>query len=155
MAEVPKLSLIDRRVRKIANARSVTLGLAITFVVLALVCAIVVRIVDEHDFPSLGLALWWSLQTVTTVGYGDVVPTTRVGRFVGGVELVLGVSFVAFLTAGVTSTVVERSRARNEERNQVRREGDVKTIMDALAETKTAIAALDGRLDAIESRLSA
>src|SRR6476659_7219346 len=94
-------ALAIRRVRRIANARSVTWGLAVTFVLLALVGAVVERIVDPHDFPTLGLALWWSLQTVTTVGYGDVVPTTNVGRFIGGIELVIGVSFIAFLTAGV------------------------------------------------------
>ena len=97
----PHESLIDRRVRKIANARSVTFGLAVTFVLLALVGAVVERIVDPHDFPTLGLALWWSLQTVTTVGYGDVTPTTQIGRLIGGIDLVLGVSFIAFLTAGV------------------------------------------------------
>ena len=50
-AKPPRESLIDRRVRKIVNARSVTLGPGVTFVVLALVGAVVMRIVDEHDFP--------------------------------------------------------------------------------------------------------
>jgi hypothetical protein len=57
--------------------------LALTFVALALVGAIVIRIADAHNFPSLGLAVWWALQTVTTVGYGDVVPSTSAGRVVG------------------------------------------------------------------------
>jgi voltage-gated potassium channel len=147
-------SLIDRRVAKIANARSVTIGLAITFVLLSLVGAVVIRIIDEHDFPSIGLAVWWSLQTVTTVGYGDVVPTTEIGRFVGAIELVLGVSFLTFLTAGVTSTVVERSRAGAEEANRARRERDTRTIVEALAETREAIAALERRLETIESKLT-
>ncbi len=108
-------SLIDRRVRKIANARSVTLGLATTFLGLALVGAVVMRIVDSHDFPTIGLALWWTLQTVTTVGYGDIVPTTHVGRIIGGVELVISVSFIAFLTAGVTSTVIQRGQTQAQE----------------------------------------
>jgi voltage-gated potassium channel len=146
-------SLIDRRVAKIVNARSVTLGLALTFVLLALVGAVVERIIDPHDFPSIGLALWWSLQTVTTVGYGDVVPTTAVGRLIGGVELVLSVSFVAFLTAGVTSAVVERSRAKAEELKRDRQERDARTIVEALTETREAITALDRRLDTIESKL--
>ena len=76
-------SFIERHVRRIANARSLTLGLALTFVGLAFVGAIVMRIVDHDNFPSLGLAIWWALQTVTTVGYGDVVPTTGVGRPLG------------------------------------------------------------------------
>ena len=154
-AKLPHESLIDRRVRKIVNARSVTLGLAVTFVMLSLAGAVVERIVDPHNFPSLGLALWWSLQTVTTVGYGDVVPTTNIGRVVGGIELVLSVSFIAFLTAGVTSAVVERSGAESEQLKRDRQEHDARTIVEALGETREAIAALDRRLDGIESKLRA
>jgi voltage-gated potassium channel len=111
----------------------------------------VIRILDEHDFPSFGLAVWWALQTVTTVGYGDVVPTTDAGRLVGGVELVLGVSFVAFLTAGVTSTVVQRGQAGAQDAERAREERDLHTIVDALTEIRDAIADLDKRLDDIES----
>jgi voltage-gated potassium channel len=155
MADTPGHdSLIDRRVRKIASARSVTLGLAITFIMLSLVGAVVIRVVDDHDFPSIGLALWWSLQTVTTVGYGDVVPTTHVGRAIGAVELVLGVSFVTFLTAGVTSAVVERAHAGKDDVDRKRQEREARMIVDALTETKDAIAALDSRLDTLEAKLA-
>ena len=147
-------SLIERRVRKIANARSVTIGLAATFLGLALVGAIAIRIADPHDFPTLGLAVWWALQTVTTVGYGDVVPTTHLGRVVGGIELVLSVSFIAFLTAGVTSTVIQRGQSRAQESEGAQRERDMQTILDALAQTRNAIADLDKRLDSIESRFA-
>jgi voltage-gated potassium channel len=145
--------LIDRRIRKIANARSVTIGLAITFILLALVGAVVIWLVDKHDFPSLGLAIWWSLQTVTTVGYGDIVPTTDVGRVVGGVELVLSVSFIAFLTAGVTSTVIERSRAKADAAEREHGAHHEEAVIEALAETRAALAALDQRLDAIDAKL--
>ena len=40
-----------------------------------LVGALVMWLVDDENFPNYGVALWWSAQTVTTVGYGDVVPT--------------------------------------------------------------------------------
>jgi voltage-gated potassium channel len=147
-------TLIERQVRRIANARSVSFGLAVTFVVLALVCAIVMRIVDEHDFGSLSLAVWWALQTVTTVGYGDIVPTTSVGRLVGGIEMVLGVSFIAFLTAGVTSTVIERGGAQVAEADRAREERNTQTIVDALTATRHAIAELEKRLGQIESRIT-
>src|ERR1700675_3027803 len=101
--QTPGGTLMERRVQRIVNARSLTIGLAVTFVLLAFVGAIVMRIVDHHNFPSLGLAVWWALQTVTTVGYGDIVPTTTAGRVIGGIEMVLGISFIAFITAGVTS----------------------------------------------------
>jgi voltage-gated potassium channel len=147
-------SFIDRRVRKIANARSVTVGLAATFLGLALVGAIAIRIADPHDFPTLGLAVWWALQTVTTVGYGDIVPTTGLGRVVGGIELVLSVSFIAFLTAGVTSTVIQRGQSRAQESEGAQRARDMQTILDALTETRNAIADLDKRLERIDSRFA-
>ena len=147
-------SLIERRVRRIANARSVTVGLAVTFLVLAFIGAVLIRIADPDNFPSLGLALWWALQTVTTVGYGDVVPTSTIGRLVGGIEMVIGVSFIAFLTAGVTSTVIQRGEARTKDDDRAGRERDAQTIVDALTETRQAITALDRRLDNIESKLT-
>jgi voltage-gated potassium channel len=147
-------SLIERRIRKVADARSITFGLAVTFVALAFVGAIVIEIVDRHDFSSFGSAVWWALQTVTTVGYGDVVPTTVVGRVVGGVEMVLGVSFIAFLTAGVTSTVIHRAQQGTQEADRAYLERETERILDALTETRVKIVALDKRLDVIESKLS-
>jgi voltage-gated potassium channel len=149
-----RLPFIDRQVQRIANARSVTVGLAIVFLALAIIGAIVMRIVDAHDFPTLGLAAWWSLQTVTTVGYGDVVPTTDAGRIIGGIELVIGVSFIAFLTAGVTSTVIERGQAARRASERSRSDEDVRTIVEAITSTRHAIADLDRRLERIESRLA-
>ena len=119
---------------------------------LALVGAIVIRIADPDNFPSFGLAVWWALQTVTTVGYGDIVPTTSLGQVVGGIVMVLGISFIAFLTAGVTSVVVQRGQAGAEEAERLREEKDLQTIVDALAEIRGAIADLDKRYDNMESR---
>ena len=147
-------TLVERRVQRIANARSVTIGLALTFVLLALLGAVVMRIVDQHNFPSLGWAVWWALQTVTTVGYGDIVPTTTAGRVVGGVEMVLGISFIAFITAGVTSTVIQRGAAGATQEDRAQRERNTQTIVDALTETRKAIAELDKRLGQIESRIT-
>ena len=136
------------------NARSVTIGLAVTFVGLALIGAILMRFADKHNFPDIGLAFWWALQTVTTVGYGDVVPTTTWGRVVGGVEMVLGVSFIAFLTAGVTSTVIQRGEAGGQQAERAERERSTQTIVDAVAETRRAVGELDRRLDQIESKIT-
>ncbi len=147
-------SFIERHVRRIANARSLTLGLALTFVGLAFVGAIVMRIVDHDNFPSLGLAIWWALQTVTTVGYGDVVPTTGVGRAIGGIEMVIGISFIAFLTAGVTSTVIQRASEKAQAVERAHDEREVKTILDAVVDTRRAITELDARLDSIESKIT-
>ena len=146
-------SLVERRIQKVANAHSVTLGLALTFLALAFIGAIVIELLDRHDFSTFGDSVWWALQTVTTVGYGDVVPTTRNGRLVGGIEMVLGVSFIAFLTAGVTSTAIHRADEAAKQADQEHREQETQKILDGLAETRGQIAALGKRLDSIESKL--
>jgi len=148
-------SLIERRVQHVVNARSATVGLAGTFVGLAVVGAILMRFADPHNFPSIGLAIWWALQTVTTVGYGDVVPTTDAGRIVGGVEMVIGVAFIAFVTAGVTSAVLQRGQVQEQEAERRRDEQNTQSVINALAQTEDTLKELGDRLAGIESKLSA
>ena len=59
-----------------------------------------------------GSGLWFALQTVTTVGYGDVTPKDSVGRFIGAVVMLSGIGFLAVITASVTASLIESSRAR-------------------------------------------
>jgi voltage-gated potassium channel len=102
----------QRRSRFAAYARSrINSGkifplLAGTLAVLAISAGVIVRLIDHRDFASLGDALWWSIVTLATVGYGDVVPHTTWGRIVGSVVIVLGVTFISILTATVTSYFV-------------------------------------------------
>jgi voltage-gated potassium channel len=142
-----KVSFVERRIRRIVNARSVTIGLAVTFVGLALVGGVIIRFVDDENFPSVGVGIWWALQTVTTVGYGDVVPSTFAGRTIGGLVMVIGIAFISFVTAGVTSTLVQRSAREGSEADRAHQEEIAERIVDQLTD-------LGKRLDAIDSKLA-
>jgi voltage-gated potassium channel len=72
----------------------------------------VARIVDPRDFHSIGASLWWALQTVTTVGYGDVVPGSTSGRAIGAVVMLSGIGFLTVVTASVTAALIEGIRHR-------------------------------------------
>ena len=139
-------ALIERRIRKVADARSITLALATTFIGLSFAGAIAIRFLDEDSFPSFGVAVWWAIQTVTTVGYGDVVPAGTTGKVIGSIEMVLGVSFISFLTAGVTSAVVQRAQKRRQDEEDATEDRDVQRVLDSLSEIRAAIAALERRL---------
>ena len=84
--------------------------LAFTTLTVALIAGFVVTIIDKEDFPDFGTAVWWAIVTLGTVGYGDVVPHTGWGRVVGSVVIIVGVTFIAFLTAVVTSLFVEEEQ---------------------------------------------
>ncbi len=67
----------------------------------------------EHDeqpaqFASIGDALWWSVVTLTTVGYGDVYPITNMGKLLSGVIALIGIGFVALPTGIISSAFIEK-----------------------------------------------
>jgi voltage-gated potassium channel len=131
--------------RAVANRR-VFPYLALVTLALGLLGGFLVTIVDKKDFPTFGDGVWWAIVTLGTVGYGDIVPHTAWGRVVGGIMITFGVTFIAFLTATVTSEFVstQEEAARDEER---RREEATEDEMRQL------LRALKAQLDAIEAKL--
>jgi voltage-gated potassium channel len=69
-------------------------------------------LVDRKDFDGVGDALWWAMQTVTTVGYGDVVPEHVTGRLIGVALMLQGIALLTVITASVTAVLIEQARRR-------------------------------------------
>src|SRR5436190_8398577 len=104
------------------------------------VFGVVERLVDPKSFDSIWLGIWWAVQTVTTVGYGDVVPEQTGGQVVAAFLMLGGLSLLAVVTAAVTSGFVTRAQA------QLRAEhGD--PVMDRLEEISAQIEKLQADLD--------
>jgi hypothetical protein len=103
-------SFIRTRTQRAVVGRRVFPFLALTTLTVALLAGFIVTIIDKEDFPDYGTAVWWAIVTLGTVGYGDVVPHTGWGRVVGSAVIVVGVTFIAFLTAVVTSLFVEEEQ---------------------------------------------
>jgi voltage-gated potassium channel len=100
------------------------------------------RLTDPDDFHSYGDAVWWALVTLTTVGYGDIVPKTTWGRVIGGFVMLLGITFISFLTATVTSLFISSEDNERESRTLAREQ-----------EYRSALKRIEDKLAAIESRL--
>jgi voltage-gated potassium channel len=89
----------------------------ITFVAFAvtLLSAALMRLVDPDTFQDFGSAIWWSAQTVSTVGYGDDVPKSDAGRVLAVLVMLFGIALVPAITSLVVAVFlnqqVERMRA--------------------------------------------
>jgi voltage-gated potassium channel len=102
--------------------------------------------IDRDNFPTIWLGMWWALQTVTTVGYGDAVPTTTAGRAVASVLLLGGLAFISVVTATITSGFVSRAQ------QQRAAAGEDPTLQQLVA-LDARLAALDDRFAHVEERL--
>lgn len=69
--------------------------------------------VQPDHFKSIPQTMWWSLITLTTVGYGDVYPVTPIGKFIGALTALMGVCTVALLT-GIVASAFSSQMARRE-----------------------------------------
>ena len=97
------------------------------------------RVVDHQEFPTIGKGLWFALQTVTTVGYGDVTPKQADGRFIGAVVMLAGIGFLAVITASVTASLIESSRRRFAAESEVDVTRRLDEISDRLARIEAAL----------------
>ena len=86
--------------------------IAVFTVAITVAGGVLERFLDHQEYPTIGKGLWFALQTVTTVGYGDVTPKQASGRFIAAVVMLAGIAFLAVVTAAVTASLVESSRRR-------------------------------------------
>jgi voltage-gated potassium channel len=89
-------------------------GRAIAFAstIMTVLCGVLIRLLDSRDFDNLGVAMWWAVQTVTTVGYGDEVPTHAAGRAIAAILMLVGIGFLTVVTASITAALIETARRR-------------------------------------------
>ncbi len=105
--------------RVISNARQALLSVLLGFSIVLLAAASIAYLCerdahpDQPDaFSSIPAALWWGIETMTTTGYGDVVPTTIAGRALSGIVMVGGILIFALWTGILVNGYAEELRRR-------------------------------------------
>lgn len=96
--------------RESLTARRAAAIIASFTLIITVVGGILERVLDHQEYQSIGKGLWFALQTVTTVGYGDVTPTHSVGRVIASILMLTAIGFLAVITASVTAALVESNR---------------------------------------------
>jgi voltage-gated potassium channel len=120
--------------------RGAVLMIVTTAVILAVVAAVLERLIDP-EFQTMGEALWFTVNTVTTVGYGDLIPESTGGKLAASGLMLLGLGLIPILTSVVVSILIgQRSRAEREAE-----EREFKRLVELLE-------SMDERLAHLESR---
>ena len=143
-------NLIERRMSKfLREPPSVRLAASVIVTATALVVVgggILMRVFDHKEYANIWVGMWWALQTVTTVGYGDVTPKEPNGRLIASLVMLEGIAFLAIITAAITSTFVARAQ-----REQDLAEGADEAAFEERIEGR--LDELDGRFDQLEAML--
>ncbi len=132
---------LDRWVARATTPRGAAIVIACASIAITFGSAVLMTIADHKNYPSIGSGLWWAVQTVTTVGYGDHTPVTVSGRLVAALVMLVGIGFLTVITAAITSTFVSRT------------EGE-QSSSDADVATAQQLREIDVRLARIEAALT-
>jgi voltage-gated potassium channel len=104
--------VISRRVEKKGlRPRLAAAVIAVLWLIAIVTFGIAEHLIDPATFDTVWLGMWWATQTVTTVGYGDVVPVDSAGQVMATVLMIGGLSFFAVVTGAITSAFVARAQA--------------------------------------------
>jgi voltage-gated potassium channel Kch len=145
------LNVIERRMtrflREPPSVRTAA-GVIVTATTVAVVAGgALMRLLDHGEYSNVWVGMWWALQTVTTVGYGDVTPKNPSGRIVAILMMLWGIAFLAVTTAAITSTFVARA-SKERERAQAADEDDAGVRVEAR------LVSIDQQLGRLEKMLS-
>jgi voltage-gated potassium channel Kch len=133
---------LDRAVARATTPRGAAIVIASATTMITIVAGLLVTVIERDTYPSIGTGLWWAAQTVTTVGYGDNIPTSSGGRLVAVLVMFVGIGFLTIVTAAITSTFVAQARRVD------------RTPSDAETAIADQLRQLDSRLEGIEAALN-
>ena len=143
-----KLSRSGQRILR-KNRLGATLLVSSVVIVFA---GVFISIVDPA-FQSPWEGIWWAWVTVTTVGYGDFVPVSTVGRVFGGLLILLGVSLFALLTANFSAALIGQEVSATDD--------EIAAVEDEIAEVEKEenlilikLAEIEDRMSRIENKLN-
>ena len=138
---------LERMNRAVLSGRIIPY-LAFVLAMITLGAALVVRLFAHGEFTSYGESVWWAAQTVTTVGYGDVIPKTPFSKAVAVFVMLFGVAAASLTTAIITSAVISVTQARRPNDDPHGR------ALEDIARRLDAVERIEDRLHSLEQRLA-
>ena len=148
---------IEREVLAFAEKTRLIYGLAI-YLLIIIVGSLLFFYIESPVNPTVSTpndALWYMIVTMTTVGYGDIVPRTGLGRIIGVIAMLTAILFASLVTATTTSALMEKFRAEREKISETSKEtiGNVLTQLSELQDRLDELPKVAERTDEIKADL--
>ena len=124
---------VERFLREPASVRNAVGVIVIATIAVVVGGGVLIRLLDPDEYADIWTGMWWSLQTVTTVGYGDFYPVTWWGRVVAVLLVCGGIAVVGVVTATVSSWVIERAAETVGDDTEPATRGQVRELAQQLA----------------------
>jgi voltage-gated potassium channel len=147
---VARPNLIERRMSRVLreppSVRTAASVIVTATAVVVVVGGVLMRVLDHSEYSNIWVGMWWALQTVTTVGYGDVTPRNPSGRIIAAFVMFEGIAFLTIIIAAITSTFVARA--------QRERDKESGGIVESEQRIEARLNHLDERLGRLEATLT-
>ena len=116
---ISRYSQAYRMIQRVVEEKKEELVLSFSFVVFMLIIISSVMYYVEHPaqpdkFTSIPATMWWGISAMTTVGYGDILPITPLGKLLGGISAIMGIGLFALPTGILVSGFTEQIRTKKE-----------------------------------------
>lgn len=103
--------LLARFLRDLTLRRAIG-GIMAIATAFTLLSAALIRVAEPKTYANYGEACWWAIQTVSTVGYGDNVPTSPAGRAIASLVMLFGIALVPAITSLVVAVFINQQMRR-------------------------------------------
>lgn len=129
LAKLGRYSSALHAIASAVHSRRYELAMSLAIAVMLLLVSSTLLYMFESEgqpeaFGSIPRAMWWSIATLTTVGYGDAIPHTVIGRILAGMTAITGIGLIAMPTGILAAAFSDALRKQREEREKLERDKD-------------------------------
>lgn len=108
------LARLNKKIKGVLKTNGLNHALWFTLIVI-LLSAIGIYVAEPTTVKTFDNALWWSFVTATTVGYGDIFPTTQIGRIIAGILMLTGIGTIGMITGSISTYFMTRQNTSSQD----------------------------------------
>jgi len=104
---------LNKKIKGVLKTNGLNHALWFTLIII-LLSAIGIYVAEPETVKTFDTALWWSFVTATTVGYGDIFPTSSIGRMIAGILMLTGIGTIGMITGSISTYFMTKQNVKTQ-----------------------------------------